>query len=40
MTAVDYVKAIGIQAGWFLVLMLIGRIFFRRSSKIITVNGG
>jgi ABC-type uncharacterized transport system permease subunit len=40
MTPLDYVKAIGIQAGWFLALMLIGRIFFQRSSKIITVNGG
>ncbi len=40
MTGMDYLRSIAIQAGWFLVLMLIGRLFFRRSSKIITVNGG
>ncbi len=35
-----YVRSIGIQILWVILLTLIGRLFFRRSSRIITVNGG
>ena len=36
----EYVQSIAIQALWFLALMVIARLFFRRSSKIITIIGG
>ena len=39
-TWADYARAIGVQLFWVVVLVIIGRLFFRYSSKIITVNGG
>lgn len=39
-TLTEYVQSIAIQALWFLVLLVIARTFFRRSSKVITINGG
>lgn len=39
-TWADYARAIGVQLFWVVVLVILGRLFFRYSSKIITVNGG
>ena len=39
-TWVDYLRGLGVQLFWVVVLVAAGRIFFRQSSKIITVNGG
>jgi len=39
-TWADYGRALGVQLFWVVVLVIIGRLFFRYSSKIITVNGG
>jgi ABC-2 type transport system permease protein len=36
----DYLRMIGIQCFWLIVLFLISRLFFWRASKILTVNGG
>lgn len=36
----EYLQSIAIQALWFLALLVVARLFFRRSAKIITVNGG
>jgi len=39
-TWADYGRALGVQLFWVVVLVTLGRLFFRQSSKIITVNGG
>lgn len=40
LSIMDYVKYIGIQVFWSLVMILLARLFFRHASKVITVNGG
>jgi len=39
-TWADYARGLGVQLFWVVVLVAAGRLFFRQSSKIITVNGG
>jgi ABC-2 type transport system permease protein len=39
-TWVDYAGSLGVQLFWVVILVVIGRLFFKRSSRIITVNGG
>lgn len=39
-TWADYGRALGVQLFWVVVLVTLGRLFFRHASKIITVNGG
>lgn len=40
LTVSDYVRMIGIQVFWVVVLVLISRVFFRQAVKVLTVNGG
>ena len=39
-TWTDYARSLGVQLFWVILLIIAGRLFFRKSSKIITVNGG
>lgn len=40
MTAADYAKGLGIQIFWAAAMLLISKIFWKRSLKSLTVNGG
>jgi len=39
-TWIDYARALGVQAFWMVILVACARLFFRSSSRVITVNGG
>ena len=39
-TWVDYARTLGTQLFWAIVLVILGKLFFRVSSRVITVNGG
>ena len=40
MVGMDYIKSIGLQLIWLLVLYFAGKLFWKRSMRILTVNGG
>lgn len=40
MVGMDYIKSIGLQFFWLVVLYVIGKLFWKRSMRILTVNGG
>jgi ABC-type uncharacterized transport system permease subunit len=39
-TWVDYARTLGTQMFWAILLVILGKLFFRVSSRVITVNGG
>ncbi len=40
MAGMDYIKSIGLQLFWLVVLYYAGKLFWKRSMRILTVNGG
>ncbi|MBQ6888872.1 MAG: ABC-2 family transporter protein [Lachnospiraceae bacterium] len=40
MAGMDYIKSIGLQLFWLIVLYYAGKLFWKRSMRILTVNGG
>lgn len=40
MTTADYLKSIGIQAFWIVIMLLASRMFWQKSLRKLTVNGG
>lgn len=38
--ASDYLRLLGVQAAWIVILIGVSRAFFMKASKVITVNGG
>lgn len=36
----DYLETIGIQIMWIIILFILSRLFYKRASKVLTINGG
>lgn len=40
LTITDYMQGIGVQVFWVLVMLLVSKLFWKRSLKVLTINGG
>lgn len=40
MTLADYMQGLGLQLFWVLAMLLISKVFWKRSLKVLTINGG